>query len=339
MSWLHRHALDKLLHRVRLREAQNHQCFNRSRTTGPRVQEMNNNNALVSVITIFFNAEKFFSEAINSVFAQTYDHWELLLVDDGSTDSSTEIARRYAEQYPDKVRYLEHQEHQNRGMSASRNLGIRHAGGKYVAFLDADDLWLPEKLAQQVAILNSEAEAAMLYGRTQYWYSWTGNPEDSQRDYVLDLGVQPDTLVEPPLLFPLLLRGGQIQPPTTCNVMIRREIFEKIGDFHDTFRGMYEDHVFFAKLCLTMPVYVADERWARYRQHPNSCCAIAARTGEAITAWLPFLNWIATYLTEQSINDARVWKALQQALEPYHRPSLYCFLSPAGDFSRTDSGN
>ena len=94
-----------------------------------------NSRPLVSVITIFFNEEKFIEDAVKSVFAQTYQDWELLLVDDGSTDKSTEIARRLAEQHPEKVRYLEHDGHKNRGMSASRNLGIRNADGEYHRFL------------------------------------------------------------------------------------------------------------------------------------------------------------------------------------------------------------
>src|SRR5215207_5031419 len=104
---------------------------------------------LVSVIVVFLNAEKFIEEALESVLAQTYDNWELLLVDDGSTDSSTEIALRYANRYSGRVRYVEHPWHQNRGASASRNLGIRHAKGEYIAFLDADDVWLAHKLEQQ----------------------------------------------------------------------------------------------------------------------------------------------------------------------------------------------
>src|SRR5215467_1200932 len=119
------------------------------------------NKPLVSVIMIFLDAEKFIQEAIESVFAQTYANWELLLVDDGSTDASSEMALRYAEQYPTKVRYLEHEGHQNRGMSASRNRGINNARGEYIAFLDADDVWLPLKLEQQTAILESQPEAAM----------------------------------------------------------------------------------------------------------------------------------------------------------------------------------
>src|SRR5215203_3938514 len=133
---------------------------------------------LVSSVMIFLNAEKFIEEAIESVFAQTYDNWELLLVDDGSSDDSSQIALRYAERYPERVRYLEHPGHQNRGMSASRNLGVSQAKGEYIALLDADDVWLPRTLEQQAIILDSHPEAGMVYGSAQYWYGWTGDPED-----------------------------------------------------------------------------------------------------------------------------------------------------------------
>src|SRR6185369_4754962 len=160
-------------------------------------------------------AERFIEEAIASVFAQTYPHWELLLVDDGSTDGGTAIARGYAARHPDRVRYLEHPGHANRGMSASRNLGIAAARGAYVAFLDADDTWLPGKLTAQVALLHTHPEAAMVYGRTLIWHGWTGRPEDVARDHVLDLGVPPETLVAPPRLFFGLLEN-RAQTPTTC---------------------------------------------------------------------------------------------------------------------------
>jgi glycosyltransferase involved in cell wall biosynthesis len=104
------------------------------------------NKQLVSCIIIFFNAEKFFEEAIESVFAQTYDNWELLLVDVSSTDGNAAIARFYAEQHSEKVCYLEHDNHQNLGMSATHNRGIHNARGKYFTFLDSDDL---KKLAKK----------------------------------------------------------------------------------------------------------------------------------------------------------------------------------------------
>src|SRR5829696_6383893 len=146
--------------------------------------------SLVSCIVNFLNTEEFLGEAIESVLAQTHDNLELLLVDDGSSDGSTRIALGYAEGFPEKVRYLEHTGHENRGAAASRNLGIDQARGKYIALLDSDDTWLENKLEEQVAILESHPEAGMVYGQSQYWHSWTKKPEDAHRDHVPKLGVQ-----------------------------------------------------------------------------------------------------------------------------------------------------
>lgn len=280
---------------------------------------------LISGIIIFLNEEKFLQDAIESVFAQTYDNWELLLVDDGSTDGSTAIALQYAQLYPQKVRYLEHEGHLNRGMSATRNLGIRHAKGKYIAFLDADDVWLAAKLEQQVAIMESQPEAAMLYGRTQYWYSWTGKPEDIQRDYIPELGIQPDTLFKPPILLTLCYPLGHACTPPPSDILLRREAIERIGGFEENFQRiyqLYEDQAFFAKLYLNAPVFVASKCWDKYRLHPDSCCSVVNKAGEYHTVRLFFLNWLEKYLSAQT-KDTQVWYALQKALWPYRHPILY----------------
>src|SRR6266496_5699717 len=195
---------------------------------------------LVSVVVIFLNAERFIEEAIASVLAQTYPAWELLLVDDGSDDGSTAIARRYAEHCPTRVRVLNHPGQANRGMSASRNLGLHHASGEYIAFLDADDVWLPCKLEQQVALLSACPEAAMVYGPTRWWYSWTGKPDVASRDFVHQLGVPPDTLIHPPQFLTLFLEREGLSP-CTCSMLIRRQAIERIGGFEERFRGLYED--------------------------------------------------------------------------------------------------
>src|SRR5262245_32834695 len=106
----------------------------------------NRDQPIVSCIIIFYNAEQFIQEAIDSVFAQTYCNWELLLVDDGSVDRSSEIARRIAEMHPERVRVVEHEGRCNRGMSASRNLGIRSSQGEEVAFVDSHDVCAERRL-------------------------------------------------------------------------------------------------------------------------------------------------------------------------------------------------
>ncbi|PIG94116.1 glycosyltransferase [Gloeocapsopsis sp. IPPAS B-1203] len=290
-----------------------------------------NSKPLVSAIVIFLNAEKFIQEAIESVFAQTYDHWELLLVDDGSTDSSTATAQHYATRHP-KVRYLEHDNHQNRGMSATRNLGIRNARGKYIAFLDADDVWLPHKLERQVAILDSQPEAAMVYGSTQYWYSWTEKPEDIQRDFVPDLGVQPDTLFKPPTLLTACYPLGKASAPCPSDLLLRREVVERIGGFEEDFRGMYqmyEDQAFLTKVYLKETVFVANECWDRYRLHPDSCSSMVTKAGQYHSVRLVFLNWLAKYLSAQGVKDNEIWQMLRKALWPYQHPRLYRLLELA----------
>lgn len=279
---------------------------------------------LVSIIMIFFDSEAFIEEAITSVFAQSYPNWELLLVDDGSSDQSTEIALRYVQQFPDQVRYFEHENHQNRGMSATRNLGIRNAQGKYIALLDSDDVWLPRKLEQQVAILESHSDAAMVYGASLKWYSWTGTAEDIDRDHFYDLGIEPNRLIKPPDLLYLILQK-KASAPCTCSVLIRRESVEHVGGFEDRFRGMYEDQVFYAKFLLDQSVYVSDQYWDKYRKHPDSCVASAKETGKVEAAHILFLGWLAQYLTAKNAQHTPVWRSLQRQLRVYRYPFLHRF--------------
>lgn len=102
---------------------------------------------LVSVVTPVFNAASFLEETILSVLNQTYSNWELLLIDDSSTDASFEIAIAYSQK---DSRIKPFQLTENKGAGVSRNFGIKEAAGTYIAFLDADDLWFPEKLQKQL---------------------------------------------------------------------------------------------------------------------------------------------------------------------------------------------
>lgn len=285
----------------------------------------------VSVIVTFFNAERFIREAIQSVFAQTYGNWELLLVDDGSTDASTSIAREFTDGWSRQVHYLEHPGHANRGASASRNLGIHAADGEYIALLDSDDVWLPQKLEQQVAILQSQPKAAMVYGRTCYWHSWTGKPEDVDKNFIPEPGVPPDTLVDPPNSLPVLYPLGTGSAPCPSDLLVRRQAVETIGGFEEEFRGsrqLYDDQTFLVKMYLNAPVFAAGASWTMYRVHDDSCCAVAVREGLYLSLRLEFLRWLNGYLSKQGVTDARIRTALNRALWPYRHPILHR-LSPS----------
>lgn len=110
----------------------------------------------VTIITAVYNGQRYLSETLRSVTTQTFQDWEYIVVDDASTDSSFEIANAYAEHDP-RFRIL--REERNVGALAARNLGLEAARGRYVAFLDADDLWLPEKLEKQVEFMRRTAAA------------------------------------------------------------------------------------------------------------------------------------------------------------------------------------
>jgi len=107
------------------------------------------NNPLVSVVIPAYNAQPFVAETIDSVLAQTYQNFEIIVIDDGSSDSTLEILNQYSKSYS-KVKVLTHQDNQNLGVSKSRQLGVQYAQGSYIAFLDSDDIFLPEKLQIQV---------------------------------------------------------------------------------------------------------------------------------------------------------------------------------------------
>lgn len=115
---------------------------------------------LVSVITPMYNAEKYIKETIASVQAQTYQKWEMIIVDDGSTDKSADIVKEFMKNEP-RIRY--YRNNVNCGVAQSRNVAISKAQGRYIAFLDSDDLWRPVKLEKQLQVMR-ESGSPFCYG-------------------------------------------------------------------------------------------------------------------------------------------------------------------------------
>lgn len=272
----------------------------------------------VSVIIIFLNGEDFLTAAIESVMGQTFQNFELLLCDDGSDAAASGIAKGWADAHPGKVFYLEHPDHANRGMSATRNLGLGRARGEFVAFIDADDVWVPEKLAEQVAILDAHPEVAMVCGTVNYWNSWMGG-----EDVLTPTGHVQDEVVPPPQATIHLYPLGAAAAPCPSDLLLRREAVEAIGRFEAHFTGprqMYEDQGFLSKLYLAYPVWFSSRVWLNYRQHEASCVAEVTRDGRYHEVRQYFLNWFEGYLRDRPhLCTPGVRGALDRALWRYRR--------------------
>ena len=258
----------------------------------------------ISVLMPIWNSERNLREAIASVRSQTVSCWELLLIDDGSEDKSLRIALEFAEMEPYRIRILRHPAGENRGSSASRNLGLRHARGRFLAFLDADDLWLPDCLAMQLRVMKRHPEAAMVFCAAERWCH-LDQPFDEEKARAADWG---DNYIPPVVphgastgLLPLghLLQwylADESKVPCICSVFMRTAVARAVGGFEEQFRGLYDDQAFHAKVALAHPVVAHGACVARYRQHPGSCCA-EAREDDALqqAGRAHFLKWLAQY--------------------------------------------
>ncbi|BFM39459.1 glycosyltransferase family 2 protein [Synechocystis sp. LKSZ1] len=178
---------------------------------------------LVSVIVPVYNVEVYLADTIRSVLAQTYPHFELILVDDESPDQSVAIAECFTDPRLKIVRQ------KNRGLAGARNTGIRHAQGDYLAFLDADDLWLPEKLAKHVQHLDANPQVGISFSRSAF----------------IDQAGQSLGLYQMPQLTDITAEHLLCRNPigNGSAPVIRRQVFEAIR-FQQNRTGIVEDFYF-----------------------------------------------------------------------------------------------
>jgi glycosyltransferase involved in cell wall biosynthesis len=286
---------------------------------------------LVSCIIIFLNEEKYLAEAIESVREQSYSNWELLLVDDGSTDGSASLARSYADREPQRIRYLTHPGRVNRGMSASRNLGLAKANGSLVGFLDGDDRWLPHKLWRQVELFKANASAIVVSGSTNYWHSW--NEAAGTADRLVRVGellgsdppacaLDQDQLHDASSLMTNLYPLGSGVPASMSNMLMRRKSALAVGGFEEAFRGLFEDQVFLAKIYLAGPFYVSSECFDLYRQHTESCCS-TTRKQVARDLRRRFFRWWSSYLDRAGFEDRVIRSKIKRRSMILEYPRLF----------------
>jgi len=294
---------------------------------------------LVSVISAVYNGERFFAETIAAVIAQDYRCWEYWIVNDGSTDGTAAIAREAAAANPDRIHVLEHPGGSNRGLCASRNLALSRARGEYIAIVDADDVWDPKKLSEQVAIASHFPQAGLIYGRSQYWYSWSAAPEDKAKDHVPALAPG-DRLYGPPELLTLTHPLGAYGAPCPSDLLIRRELLSSLGGFEESFdriQSQFEDIALLTKLYLAAPVYVSDRCWDRYRIHPDSLWATGERTGVAAQGRRAYFDWAEAYFRSHHVTAAEIWRLWRYQTIPYRNPVLHLFMRAGRRLRRTIS--
>lgn len=269
---------------------------------------------LVSIVVPFCNSAKFLRETLDSVLAQTFENWELVLMDDGSADGSTQIAQEYAAQYPNKIRYYDHPGHANFRAARTRNIGARLARGEFLAFLDSDDIWLPNKLEDQVKLLREYPEVGLVFAPSLYWYDWNDkdSASSSSRDHIPQVG--PAGLIEEPAI--LLIQSyplGKWGAPCPSSFLIRRSAFEQVEGFPEEFNRLFEDVAFLSKLYIRKTsIFISQSTTDLYRCHEGSVWHQIKGTSEEEKDRAFYFRWLRSYLREAHCKDPEIWKAVRR---------------------------
>jgi glycosyltransferase involved in cell wall biosynthesis len=204
-------------------------------------------NPKVSINLCCYNSEQYLQETLDSIVNQTYKNWELIIINDGSSDSTESVVHEYIKQgYPIIYHYQE-----NRGLGYSRNAALKYSQGKYLAFIDHDDIWLPEKLEKQVSILENYPEADFLYSR--YFVA------KGHRKMLASKRQQPQGYVFERFLCHY--------PVAILTVMIRKESVDRLNILFDNNLSLAEDYDFFLRLLYNSKVIYQKEPLAIYRVH------------------------------------------------------------------------
>jgi glycosyltransferase involved in cell wall biosynthesis len=203
----------------------------------------------VSINLCCYNSEKFLEETLQSIFAQTYKDWELVIVNDGSTDFTESIIKAYINRdYPIIYHYQE-----NHGLGYSRNKALGLSSGEFIALLDHDDLWLPNKLEKQVELLDSKPDVALAYSDA----------------YLIDSKGKILCRISDKTYLPHgnVLTHLSINPFIVCStVLLRKRVLEEVGLF-DTQLAVSEEYKLFLRIAERYEFEVVNVPLAKYRVH------------------------------------------------------------------------
>jgi glycosyltransferase involved in cell wall biosynthesis len=207
----------------------------------------------VSVVIPTYNRGELLRETIDSVLAQTYHDFEIIVVDDGSTDNTAQLLTRYQ----DDVR-LVYRAHKNCGVAATRNHGIRLARGEFLAFLDSDDRWLPQKLERQLQFADAHPEYGLIATEIS---SFNKRGAVKAQNKTATYRIKNGHVVEH------LLFGNWIQ---TSTVLARRECVQAVGGFDEEVGQFGEDWLTWMRIAARSAIYFMPEPLVEYRIHEES---------------------------------------------------------------------
>ncbi|MBQ0831325.1 glycosyltransferase family A protein [Marinobacter sp.] len=211
---------------------------------------MDNSHSLVSVIVPVYNREKLVTETVASILDQTYRDIEIILVNDGSTDRSLSVIKNLQQQHPNLIRVIDQE---NQGQTVARNQGIKAARGKYIAFLDSDDLWSPDKLKLQIPLFTEGV--GLVYGGVELINE---NGETTGFD-PCDRQIQGH-------IFPQLLVKNRM---TGGSVVVLREALDSVGMFDPEFSAA-ENWDLWLRICKKYEARLVDTPIVKYRLHQNN---------------------------------------------------------------------
>ena len=214
----------------------------------------------VSVIINVLNGAATMPEAVDSVLSQTFNDWELIVWDDCSTDGSVDILGHYADS---RIRYVRTDERVPLGQARQR--AIDQARGEWVAFLDQDDIWLPQKLEWQMALARGDGDIALIYGRTVRFY-----PDGAERDY--DQAHEYAYLPEGNVFTELFTNSCFI---AMSSAMFRRAALAEIGDIPRSMT-IIPDYYLYTAIARRFPAAAVQEVVCRYRMHHSNASRLTA---------------------------------------------------------------
>jgi glycosyltransferase involved in cell wall biosynthesis len=232
-----------------------------------------------------YNAEKYIGEAIQSVLAQTHSNWELIVIDDGSTDGTADAVRRIAANET-RITYLFQE---NSRLGKARNNAIQHSSGNLIAFLDSDDIWLPQKLEIQLRTQKNTNADVIFTGAHIFWED---NVSDETKAFPIVPGMHPGNE-----MLDLLLKLNFIP---VMSVMMKREAFDTAGPFEEAaaYHGC-EDYDLWLKLAKRGALfYGIEEKLIRYRRHS------AAMTHKDSHVLKPMLRVVTRHIKDGGLSEA-----------------------------------